>query len=217
MRGSGSVSSTVASWLHRRYMSIGDSLFAHLTALTQSQLKLLTIYINRTLKSRGVCGCLSVLNRATDVLTWVPVLQTHPLVVEQAQGSSVSVAVSNQHTRFPTTGCGVATCTFCDHPLSSRIHATSRSCTIQPACDRGNPESGAMSRLVVQSVVKALGLASTDATASQPRQLADIECDEGTDAVVDVLIPLFVLCLMCVLQCEGYPVRGAKISHTLYL
>lgn len=82
---------------------------------------------------------------------------------------------------------------------------------------RGNPESGAMSRLVVQSVVKALGLASTDATASQPRQLADIECDEGTDAVVDVLIPLFVLCLMCVLQCEGYPVRGAKISHTLYL
>ena len=81
----------------------------------------------------------------------------------------------------------------------------------------GNPESGAMSRLVVQSVVKALGLASTDATASQPRQLADIECDEGTDAIVDVLIPLFVLCLMCVLQCEGYPVRGAKISHTLYL
>ena len=35
------------------YMSIGDELFAHLTALTQSQLKLVTIYINRTLKSRG--------------------------------------------------------------------------------------------------------------------------------------------------------------------
>lgn len=35
------------------YMSIGDELFAHLTDLTQSQLKLVTIYINRTLKSRA--------------------------------------------------------------------------------------------------------------------------------------------------------------------
>ena len=54
----------------RRYMVLGEQLTPHLAVLSTSQLKLVTIYINRTAKARA--------DRAAS-----PPLPSHPLPLAQ--------------------------------------------------------------------------------------------------------------------------------------